>query len=264
MYNLKQFHLTLALQYLQLNNPLYCDIEINVGNIPENLLSLSEPIDIPIEIELNQNESDDLTEEADNPLDHFRLCATETMLVNNVPPAEDIVIAPGEGMQSMSILMDDKCEELAHPYLFPTGKFGYKVEREIKLSPVKYFNQRLLNYTQKFASDSDYIFYAFSVMQQVNLNSQINIAMKKVCTIQLTAGMLSNNFADTVNSYIASDRGYSFMSPIKRTPAYWKKFLSDVLAMVKQLGLSTFFMTLSCTDLRWYELASIIPKTERS
>ena len=39
------------------------------------------------------------------------------------------------------------------------------------------------------------------------------------------------------------------MSKIKGTPAYWKKFLDKVLAMVKQLGLPTFFMTLSCVDL---------------
>ena len=30
--------------------------------------------------------------------------------------------------------------------------------RDVKLSPCRYFNQRLLNYTQKFASDPDYIF----------------------------------------------------------------------------------------------------------
>ena len=30
--------------------------------------------------------------------------------------------------------------------------------------------------------------------------------------------------------------------------------------MVKQLGLPTFFMTLSCADLRWNELVSIISK----
>ena len=98
-----------------------------------------------------------------------------------------------------------------------------------------------------------YIFYALSVMQQLNLNSQNNISMKKVCTNQLTAGMLSNNFSDTVKSFIAKDD--SFMSP-----AYWKKFLSEVLAMVKQLGLPTFFMTLSCADLRWNELISTISK----
>ena len=264
-----------ALQYLKLNNPLYSDIEIDIGQIPENLLSLIEPIDIPIQLEVDNDALDshnNTTEdhsnpsldinvpEDDNPLDMFRIGATETMLVSNIPQVEDIVIAPGEGMQPMSLLMDEKCEELAHPHLFPTGKYGYRVEREIKLSPVKYFNQRLLNYKQKFSSDSDYIFYALTVMQQLNLNSQINIAMKKMCTNQVTAGMLSNNFTDTVKSFIAKDEGYSFMTPIKGTPAYWKKFLSEVLAMVKQLGLPTFFMTLSCADLRWNELISIISK----
>ena len=252
-----------ALQYLKQNNPLYCDIEIDIGQIPDYLLSLAEPIDIPIEVEVDNDVpySVNIPEDADNPLDNFRFGATETMLVSNIPQVEDIVIAPGEGIQPMSLLMDEKCEELAHPHLFPTGKFGYRVKREVKLSPVKYFNQRLLNYKQKFSSDSDYIFYALSVVQQLNLNSQINIAMKKMCTNQLTAGMLSNNFCDTVKSFIAKDEGYySFMSPIKGTPAYWKKFLSEVLAMVKQLGLPTFFMTLSCADLRWNELIAIISK----
>ena len=33
--------------------------------------------------------------------------------------------------------------------------------------------------------------------------------------------------------------------------------------MVKQLGIPTFFMTLSCTDLRWNELVEIISKLNR-
>jgi len=32
----------------------------------------------------------------------------------------------------------------------------------------------------------------------------------------------------------------------------------EVVAMVKQLGIPTWFMTLSCTDLRWPELFQII------
>ena len=40
------------------------------------------------------------------------------MLLTNVPQPEDITIAPGEGTQPMSILMDENCEELAHPFLF--------------------------------------------------------------------------------------------------------------------------------------------------
>ena len=50
------------------------------------------------------------------------------------------------------------------------------------------------------------------------------------------------------------------MNQIKRTPACWKKFQREVLAMVKQLSCPTFFLTLSCADLRWNELVEIISK----
>ena len=53
------------------------------------------------------------------------------------------------------------------------------------------------------------------------------------------------------------------MNTIKGTSAYWKRFLHEVLAMVKQLVLPTFYMTLSCADLRWNELISIIAKLNR-
>ena len=33
---------------------------------------------------------------------------------------------------------------------------------------------------------------------------------------------------------VAQDKAFIFMSLIKGTPAYWKKFMKDVMAMVKQ------------------------------
>ena len=74
----------------------------------------------------------------------------------------------------------------------------------------------------------------------------------------MTPGMLSNNFSETVQVLFAKDKAYRFMNSIKGTPGYWKMFLHEVLAMVKQVSLPTFFMTLSCADLRWNELISII------
>ena len=50
------------------------------------------------------------------------------------------------------------------------------------------------------------------------------------------------------------------MSSGKGTPANWKQILFEVLAMVKQLGVPTYFLTLSCADLRWDELPYIINK----
>ena len=125
---------------------------------------------------------------------------------------------------------------------------------------MKLFNQRLLNYTQIFASDRDYIFFALSVTRQLKLQSQINIAMKKVCSGHLTAGVLSQNFSEIFKLFMANNEAYHFMNTIKGTPAYWKKFLYEALAMIKQLGLPKFFMTLSYADLSWKELISVIVK----
>ena len=125
------------------------------------------------------------------------------MFVPNLLTGEEISIAPGDGKQPTSILSDTFCEQLAFPCLFPQGNFGYNIERDVKLSPIKYFNQQLPNYTQMFASDPDYIFYALSVTQQQKLNSQINVALRKVCSGRMTAGMLSNNFSETVQALLA-------------------------------------------------------------
>ena len=69
--------------------------------------------------------------------------------------SEEISMAPGEGEQPTSMLSDDYCEELAFPGLFLEAKFGYEPTSEINFSPINYFNQRLLSYTQMFASDFD-------------------------------------------------------------------------------------------------------------
>ena len=135
---------------------------------------------------------------------------------------ECLNIAPAEGKNPKSILSDQHCEELAHPYLFPTGKYGYKFDRDIPLSPVKYFNQRLLNYTQKFSSDADYIFVVHSILQQLSLKEKTGVAMKKVAGTALTAGLLNDNFKERVKEFVASDQAYTFMNTIKSTPAYWK------------------------------------------
>ena len=50
------------------------------------------------------------------------------------------------------------------------------------------------------------------------------------------------------------------MISVKGTPAYCKQFLFEVLAMVRQLGIPTCFLILSCADLKWDELPYIINK----
>ena len=80
-----------------------------------------------------------------------------------------------------------------------------------------------------FASDPDYVFFALSVTQQMKLQSQINIALKKVCTCRITSGMLSHNFSDTVKSFIANDEAYHFMNTIKGNQLTGRDFFMNSL-----------------------------------
>ena len=73
--------------------------------------------------------------------------------------------------------------------------------------------------------------------------------MHKIKPGTLTAGTVKSNFKETIERFVARDNAFSFMNSVKGTPAYWKQFLYDVLAMVKPLAISTYFLTLSCADL---------------
>lgn len=57
----------------------------------------------------------------------------------------------------------------------------------------------------------------------LKLTSQINVVLKKFCSSQLTAGMLSGNFSETVKSFVTEDDVDQFMCNIKSTLAYWGK-----------------------------------------
>jgi hypothetical protein len=80
-------------------------------------------------------------------MNEHRLNCTETTLKSKCP----------------HVIADDENIVIAFPDLFPTGKFGYTHNREVHLTHTKYFNQRLLDYTQKFASDQIIFFFLLTL-----------------------------------------------------------------------------------------------------
>ena len=170
-------------------------------------------------------------------------------------------IASGENRHPASIMTDMKCEQLAFPVLFPKGCFGYTEERKIKLSPVKYFNAHLLHYSGRFATNSEYLFFVQFVLEQKKVADSINIALKKVQGQSVTASQIKSD-VNKPKTMVCQDQAYLFLRQILGMPAYWQKFMYEVIAMVKQLGIPTWFMTLSCADLRWPELFQSVARIQ--
>jgi hypothetical protein len=48
------------------------------------------------------------------------------------------------------------------------------------------------------------------------------------------------------------------MASVRGTPAYWEKTKFEVLAMIRQLGIPTFFLTVSAADLKWPDMIRAI------
>ena len=79
---------------------------------------------------------------------------------------------------------------------------------------------------------------------------QTIFALKKVHGQNVTASQVRTN-TQILQNLISQDQAYLFPRQIPGSPPYWQKFMYEVVAMVKQLGIPTWFMTLSCADLRW-------------
>ena len=184
-----------------------------------NFEDLAQHMNTPIPIIL---EPIDELEETENLIEHS-FSAAETCLVSTCPQVNVnsvcIDIAPREGKLLKPILNDEYCEELCFPHVFPTGKLDYKVRRKVPFNPVKYFNQRLFNYSQKFASDTDYIFFARNILQSLSLKKQVNIAMLKFSGVSLNAGVLNDSyFNETVKQWVSNDqdvRGFNYGETVR-------------------------------------------------
>ena len=96
---------------------------------------------------------DDATiEEGDAYTREIMCCPQESMLsVENLESdAQTYSIAPAEGQKPISMMTDEKFEEMANPDKLCFGTGGFSTERPRKITYRKYFNQRLLDVDGRF------------------------------------------------------------------------------------------------------------------
>ena len=81
-------------------------------------------------------------------------------------------------------------------------------------------------------------FFGLFIIEQNRVSDSRNIALKKVHGQSGNASQLRANTYRLVN-LICKDQAkpYFFQRQIPGTPPYWKKFMREVIAMVKQLGI---------------------------
>ncbi len=170
-------------------------------------------------------------------------------------------IAPGEHQTPCSILSDKNFEELAHPDKYAHGNGAFSSSRPKSITLNKYFNQRLLNCDGRFAKDIDYLLAAQYAVEAKRVKDQVQMVLRQTRGHRfqgqtVSAGMLKN--PDTVKALLRTDAAFKFLKNVRGSPAYWHTVLLDALAMVRQLGTPTWFLTLSAADMQWPEVIQSI------
>ncbi|CAF4973561.1 unnamed protein product, partial [Rotaria sp. Silwood1] len=162
---------------------------------------------------------------------------------------EPCVVAPAEKNKLSSLLTDKTIEALAFPHLFPDGEGSYDEERETNLKWKEYCKARLFSSDSRFAADSSYIFYLQYLGDLKQVYSGINIAFRKKLPMSAKQSLDEMQMKFLMNK----DMIYRHLQCVRGSPQYWYKRLKDLFGMTRQLGFPTFFLTLSCADLRWKE-----------
>lgn len=164
-------------------------------------------------------------------------------------------LAPGEGKNPVKMLQDEGNEAKTFPCLFPSGHNSWNESRDIKITLSRYFHNRLMNADNRFAKDSNYIFFSqyMSELNQVIEKTQISVRksfQKTSSGKSVTPGMLQD--PDLLSKMINNNEAIRFMQPIRGTPSYWQTAQKDLFAMLRQIGIPTWFCSFSAAEFRWH------------
>lgn len=151
-------------------------------------------------------------------------------------------------------------EALLFPYLFPYGTCCYRPAKGRKISFVntggglkKYFVHLIQYKDQRFSKDSKFRFYACNQIQRWRGMTSVRVLMKGRKSISVE--YLQNN---KKNMHEIINDIYVCASVISGSRSYWTSRRHELQSMVEQIGLPTFFVTLSSADLYWFELSLIL------
>ncbi|XP_077967731.1 uncharacterized protein LOC144421967 [Styela clava] len=252
----------------------YYDYQVaDKGNLRDAIMWLKENNDFYTDVTFNEIWNPDINLREEEEDEELLEAASEDVIISDatldtclqpVDIAQEVLdqiseyvlcIAPAEGNRPISILMDDKNEAKAFPTLFPSGRGTFGAFRDEQITLSRYINCRLMSADDRFSKNVDYIFFSQYRSELNQILSNISIALRKGTDSSIRK-MTIKDITDGkyIRSLLTSDEAYKFLRPVRGTPAFWQAAQKDLLAMVRQLGLPTWFCSFSSAEMRWPEV----------
>ena len=92
------------------------------------------------------------------------------------------------------------------------------------------------------------------------ISDKVNLAVRR-CKRKwkkITAAEARNS--EYLDKLVNLDEGYYIFRQLRNSPAYLEARKKNIFAMIRQLSLPTWFMSLSAADTRWMDLLKLLAK----
>jgi len=257
-----------ALIWLKANNPYYSDIDIsneNLDKLPDNSNVGEKLITIPLDEDTDRKENIDIDQDDDeSEFDETLNNIQESFIPNMEIPTQETLVKNHIDWPTMSQEAIDEFQTVgyivcAFPTLFPYGKADLREHRIVEIKPAMYFKHLMKYHDQRFAKHATFRFFAYNSIMRWTAIADGNVFVKNNKDFKnITVEKLKNMIIENPNVL----KKVMFQgSNLRGTRSYWYARGGELTDMVKQLGLPTIFLTLSCADGHWADLYRMLGRT---
>merc|ERR1711911_365103 len=222
----------------------------------EESLSSNQGENVDIEVEDDDDDHDDWDELGDDY--PTNIGNDDTMIINEIDELQDMVyarndlsVAPGEGETPLPMTLDEHCEDLAYPTLNAGEK---PKEHIVSMSFKDKCKLQLMHEDFFFRTHPTYPFSIFRKAEMILHKNNININMKKGKKVDGASVTAKDVLGNDFQNILKHDGGYKVLASNRCSPAYWQKVKGELFAMVRQLGMPTWFLTFTACETWWPEL----------
>ncbi|XP_061170324.1 uncharacterized protein LOC133179634 [Saccostrea echinata] len=260
--NVRPAKVLMALHWLLNNSDFYKNANINVDEnwFQEITSSANEIIQ---ELVQTQTRRDQNIDNIETDYDDDEFCEVDgvgrdgncdTLLDDASRDMNQIyTFAPG-GQRPISLYQDPTAEYLSFPTIFCGKGRLQDDERQVHVSYADIAKWELRSVDRRAAQSVPNLFFKLKKIQMKQVTDKCNLALRKCKTKgkSMTANEMKN--LENVSNLIRHNEGFFVFRQLRNSPAYLETRKKDVFAMIRQLGLPTWFISLSAADTRWNDL----------
>ena len=160
----------------------------------------------------------------------------------------------------IQIIANVNSQEKVFPNLFPYGVGGYMSSQigserreEENMGFSNYVRHRLLSADSRYRDDNDYLFFLLIVKELIDLKRSKQTVLRQTQRVQYMSLSDYKNIASR-EDLPRSNRSYEAFKSIRGTSPYYEQAKKNLMAILRQRGCPTLFLTMSCAEYKWDEL----------